>query len=967
MARATDAAVIRYRPGSAGEAAAAGMAAASHRARRRLAGLGSEPWGVRPQICLVDPFPDPEDLEGLVAEGTVVDAAQAEIWMVVTAESPPEAPERPMALVFGAALPAGSDLDLLVEGYGLSVSGAPDPDPGLRALELPPLVEAVGELRSAMALSFVRYLLERGGPKDLLRLLATARPGRLDAGAQEVYGLGMAALEEAWRRRLTAGPADVRAGRFLRLAGRYLRPHLRREAEMVLYMLLGLVFTMAFPFVFRRLLDSAIPSGRFSEVMGLLAVLGVAFVVSMLAGLRRAYLAAYVSGSVVRQVRIEMFSRLQSLSAAWFARRQQGDVLSRLFSDVGLLEAGLANSLREGGFQALSLLVSAVVLVTLDPLLAVVVLAGAPLVAGVYRVMAKGAQRRSVAVQEHIGHVLAVASENYSAQPVVKAFALERRERDRFRQSSERLFAKQVRLNLFGGLFGLSVNMIVTGLRLVVLGLGAWLILQGRLTLGGLVAFMSIMGEVISPVTALTGIGQQVQASTGALVRVNEILDAVPEVDDVTDARPLPPLAHEVRLAGVSFSYGPERRTLDSIDVVIPAGSRVAFVGPTGAGKSSVLQLLMRFYDPEEGSVLFDGRDIRTATLASLRGQMGVVFQETFLFDTTVRENIALGHPGSSDADIEVAARAAEVHDFVVGLPRGYDTLVGERGNRLSGGQRQRLAIARALLRQPRVLLLDEATSALDPRTERLISDTLERVSKGRTTIAVTHRLTSVTAYDRIFVVVSGSLVEQGTHEELIALGGVYASLWNEQTGAGPAQDPPFDAVAALARIPLFAGLATGELTAVADRLQAADLAPGETVAEGGGRLVVVRRGRARVLSPGLGGTAPTADLGPGDAFGLAALLGQETGSVLEAVERVGLLVLDDQAIAGLAATVPRVAAALRGSDRSALAPARGRRLSRVSIAPSSLMRADPPAVLVSSLASADSTRPSGGLPAVRP
>jgi ABC-type multidrug transport system ATPase subunit len=357
----------------------------------------------------------------------------------------------------------------------------------------------------------------------------------------------------------------------------------------------------------------------------------------------------------------------------------------------------------------------------------------------------------------------------------------------------------------------------------------------------------------------------------------------------------------------------------------------VAFVGPTGAGKSSILQLVMRFYDVDEGAVLFDGHDVRQVTLASLRGQLGVVFQDTFLFDTTIRENIAMGRPGASDDEIEAAARAAELHDFVQTLPRGYSTLVGERGGRLSGGQRQRLAIARALLRQPRVLLLDEATSALDPRTERLISDTLERVGQGRTVVAVTHRLSSITAYDRIFVMASGRLVEQGTHAELLAGGGLYAELWAEQT-AGAMIDAPFDAVAALSAVHLFFGLSRTDLEEAAGLLRSRQLAAGERVVEGGS-LYLVRRGRARVLGPGLDGRlVPAAELAAGDAFGIAALAGDETGAVLVADEPVGLLVLDGDGLAAVAARHPSVAAALAGHPPAAVAPSGGSRLSRTSL-----------------------------------
>ncbi|MEZ5144601.1 MAG: ATP-binding cassette domain-containing protein [Acidimicrobiales bacterium] len=394
-------------------------------------------------------------------------------------------------------------------------------------------------------------------------------------------------------------------------------------------------------------------------------------------------------------------------------------------------------------------------------------------------------------------------------------------------------------------------------------------------------------------------------------------------------------MTHWIALRGVGFSYTAERPTLRNVDVDIHVGQRVAFVGPTGAGKSSILQLLMRFYDPDEGAVLFDGVDVRDATLESLRSQLGVVFQDTFLFNSTIRDNIALGNPQATDAQIEAAARAAELHDFVMSLPRGYDTLVGERGGRLSGGQRQRLSIARALVRDPRVLLLDEATSALDPRTERLISDTLERVGAGRTTVAVTHRLMSITDFDTIYVIVDGEVVERGTHAELLARGETYAGLWAEQTGSAPPPQPAFDEVAALARIPLFAGLDPSTLGDVASRLQTFELAAGGTLPEGAGQLYVVRRGRGEVLVRDfVGGLSPVAAVGPGDAFGLAALLGGEPGHVLRATEAMSLSVLDDDSLRALAALHPSVAAALAGPPTSDAVPAGGTRLSRLTIAP---------------------------------
>ena len=934
--RQVEGGVLRYRPGSPAEAALDQVATALPTARRSLTGFGSEPSAGPVTVLLVDPFPDPEQPGEIVTEGTIVHAERGEIWMVVTAESPPEPLERPLTLLFGAQLPAAGELELPLEGYGLHLAGAPDHDATLAAMDLPPLSVADGELRAAMAVSFVRFLLDRDDEETLRRWFSSAAPGRLDVAAQEVFGSGLARLEEAWRRRLVRGEASLDLRSFLRLARRELRPHRRKQAEIWVYLVLGLLFTLAFPFVFRTLLDDAIPNGELSRSISLLGLLGGLFAVSLLAELRRAHLAAKVSGAIISAIRTRMFDRLQRLSAGWLQRHEAGDVLSRFFSDVAEVEAGISQVIREGIAQLLTILVASVVLLVLSPLLGAVVLLGAPVVAFTYKRMAAGALSRSVTVQERSGAMLALTSENYRAQPVVKAFSLEQREGERFRRSSQRLYEAQVSLHLFGGLFSLSVNGIVTLLRLVVLGLGAWLILRGSLTIGGLVAFMGVMGEVLSPVSTLTDVGQQLQRSTGALHRVNDILDAELEVDDRPDAAMLPRLSRDIVLDGVTFGYDPTQPVLHDVNCTIPAGARVAFVGPSGAGKSSVISLITRSYDPQGGAVRFDGRELTGATLASLRGQLGVVLQDTFLFDTTVRENIRIGRLDATDAEVEAAARAAAAHDFIIALPGGYDTPVGEGGGRLSGGQRQRLSIARALLRDPAVLVLDEATSALDPRTERTISDTLAEVGQGRTTVAVTHRLTSCVDYDRIFVLVAGELVEQGRHDELLARAGVYAQLWAEQTGAPIPDAPDVDAAAALASLPLFAEVDPSELAVLAGRMRPEQVAAGAAPVPLGDRLMLVRRGQLRVLEPGIDGSLhATSTLSPGDTAGVAALTGADHHGLIDAPVTAEVLVLERDALVALSAQLPGVAAALqRGAPvRAAAAPSGGTRLSRATVA----------------------------------
>lgn len=931
-----DAVEVRYRPGTYGAEIARSYASRVAKARKALAGLGSESWGTVVVFHLVDPFHQTDPASGateVVSSGTIVDGATNQAWIVVTPEAPPEEPHRALALLYGAALPCADlpEVELLTEGYGLHASKLPDPDEQLAGTALPPFGEADPELRGAMTLSFTRFLIEREGD-DALRRALGAPSGRFDETVREIYGVPLVALEQQWRRKVIVGEPDVKTGEFLRLSLRYLRPYKLRQAEIFAYMLLSLAFTAAFPFVTQRLFDTALPSGEFSQVLTLLIALGIAFLISLIAGVRQAYQTAWVSGAVTRDIRQTIFDRAQKLPASWYHDHPQGDLLSRLFSDVGAVEAGLSQAIGQGIFQMLTLVVSGAIMLTINFWLGLIVLVSAPLVGFVYRRMAAGALERSIAVQENSSALLSVAAENYSANPVVKMFGLGSREGQRFAQQGDRLFRSERRLQLWGGLFGLSVNLIVTVLRLFVLGLGAWLILEGNFTIGGLVAFLSIMGEVLSPVTVLVSLSQDVQASMGSLMRINEVVDAEPEPDD--PALPaLGPVARDIRFVDAALAYTPERRALDQFDVTIPAGSRVAFVGPSGSGKSTVLRLLMRMYEPDEGAILVDGVDLRSASLASWRDQLGVVFQDSFLFDTTLRENIALGKPGATDADIQAAMDAAEIDAFIDNLPRGWDTLVGEGGSNLSGGQRQRVAIARALVRNPSVLVLDEATSALDPATERQINETIERIARQRTVVSVTHRLASITDYDKIVVIVDGLLEEQGTHAELLANRGTYARLWAEQTGQPLPEEPPFDLVAALDRVAFLHGLGDEILGAVAGAMRTFTVDAGRAVDDSGG-LIVVERGHGEVVQAASGGgETVTAQLRPGDAFGVASALGAPATAALRAIDPLSLVLLDHSSLDQLAAAHPALAARLAGADEQVPA-AGGHRLSRLTLGP---------------------------------
>jgi len=411
------------------------------------------------------------------------------------------------------------------------------------------------------------------------------------------------------------------------------------------------------------------------------------------------------------------------------------------------------------------------------------------------------------------------------------------------------------------------------------LGVGAYFAFRGTMTVGDLVAFNGLLVQVTSYVAALTWAFPELLLAAAGMQRIEDILVERPLVKDMAGAGALAPLAQEITFRQVTFSYGGDRPHLNNVDLRIPKGASVAVVGPSGSGKSTVLNLIMRFYDPTAGSVRVDNTDLRSVTQDSLRRRIGVVFQESFLFNTTIRENIRMGQWEASAEEIDRAARIAGVHGFVDHLPGGYETVVGERGGRLSGGQRQRIGIARAVLRDPEILIMDEATSALDPATEAAVNATLQSVSQGRTTIAVTHRIASVVHCDHIFVFDEGCLMEQGRHKELLARHGVYARLWEKQSGFAVSADGDSATVrpSRLRQMPILNSLGDELLAELAGLFATEHRAEGrEVLREGdpGDRFYIVVRGRAAVLKRTPSGAyLQLSVLEDGDHFGEIALL----------------------------------------------------------------------------------------------
>jgi len=417
----------------------------------------------------------------------------------------------------------------------------------------------------------------------------------------------------------------------------------------------------------------------------------------------------------------------------------------------------------------------------MNPQLALLALATLPFLA--HRAFHLGRRLRplSLAVQQQLAVLTTRLEQNLHGARVVKAFAQEDAEIARFDRENDRWFDLSVRASRLQAINTPLIDFIANVSTVIIIWYGGLLVIQGHLTLGELVSFTTYLAQLALPVRRLGQIVPALAIAAAAGTRIFEILDAQSEVRDAPDAIPLPPARGLVRFENVSFAYFRRHRVLDDITFEAQPGQVIALLGMTGSGKSTIINLIPRFYDATEGRIAIDGYDIRSVTLNSLRDQIGIVLQETLLFATTIRENIAFGRPDAREEEIIQAARAAQAHDFIVETPNGYDTLVGERGITLSGGQRQRVAIARALLKDPRILILDDATSSVDTETEQLIQKALERLMRGRTSFIIAQRLSTLRMADLILVLEKGRIAARGTHEELLRRSGLYAEIYQQQ------------------------------------------------------------------------------------------------------------------------------------------------------------------------------------------
>jgi subfamily B ATP-binding cassette protein MsbA len=587
----------------------------------------------------------------------------------------------------------------------------------------------------------------------------------------------MATERRRWQRLKPAVREGLASyGRMLAYVWPY-RPQLALTAVSLLFIsLLGLVM----PLAVKNLVDMVVGGQGFDQLNRIVLVLVGIFVLRSVFGWVYTYLSAWVGERVVANLRREIYDHLLSLSLGFFAGQRVGDIVSRVSNDVQVIQMAATSNLVVLLQQIVTAAGVVVIVAMMNWRLTALMVVAIPGMMLLTRLIGRRIRHISRQVQDTLAEASAVVEETAGGIRIVKSFAREKYEQARFGQKVDTLFEAAMRRARINAVLGPLIGFLMYSSLILVLWQGGREVLSGRATPGQLIAFLFYATMLTGPLGSLAGLYGQVQMALGATERVFDLLDRRPEIVDAPDAEPLPPIVGHVAFCDVSFDYDPRQPVLHHVTLEAKPGQVIALVGPSGVGKTTLVNLIPRFYDPSNGCITIDGHDLRQVTLHSLRDQIGIVPQETILFSDTVAANIRYGKLDATQEEIEAAARAANAHLFITNdLPDGYETQVGERGIKLSAGQRQRIAIARAILKNPRILILDEATSSLDTESEQLVQEALERLMhpggtgvRGRTTFVIAHRLSTITHADQILVLHGGQVVEQGAHEELLALEG---------------------------------------------------------------------------------------------------------------------------------------------------------------------------------------------------
>jgi ATP-binding cassette subfamily B protein len=570
-------------------------------------------------------------------------------------------------------------------------------------------------------------------------------------------------------------------------------PYGRKLTVTVILVLLSAGLSVLPPLLIQRAFDEGLfpESGGpdLSRLAVLVALMIAAYVTTALLGVWQTWLTATVGNSVMGALRVRLFTHLQAMELSFFTRTKTGVIQSRLQNDVGGVASVLTNTVSSVLGNAVTVLAAFVAMLLLNWQLAIVAVILMPILVFAQRRVGQVRARIAAKTQESLSDMTAITQETLSVSGILlsKSFTRQRTEIARYSNENDNQVRLQVSQQMSGQWFFAMVSIFLSSIPAIVYLVAGVLLTNGAadITAGTVVAFTTVQARLLFPLLGLMRVALDLQTSSALFARIFQYLDLTPAIRDAPGAVPVPAVTGRVQFDGVTFAYpdaAPDARpTLDAVSFTIEPGEFAAFVGPSGAGKTTVSYLIPRFYEATGGRVLFSGVDVRDLLQESLVSHIGIVSQETYLFHATIAENLRYAKPDATADELEVAARAANIHNTIASFPDGYDTVVGERGYRLSGGEKQRVAIARVLLKNPEVLILDEATSALDSISERVVQAALDTASRGRTTIAIAHRLSTIVTADVIFVVDGGRVVERGTHLELLAAGGTYAELYAEQ------------------------------------------------------------------------------------------------------------------------------------------------------------------------------------------